>query len=66
MRKPVAWLVSWALYWAGGLVSRWAIRANEHRYAYGLWDVCQTLTRWSGAVQDWGGAGPWNEGPYLW
>jgi len=58
MRKLIGYIVSWALYWLGDLVSK-----PMHYFDWAwLYPVYNHLMIWSADVQDWSGAnGPWGE-----
>jgi hypothetical protein len=58
MKKFIGYVVSWALYWLGDLVSK----PMHYRYGYWLYPVYNRLMCWSVDVQDWAKVdGPWGE-----
>lgn len=56
MKKAIAWLVAWILFWLGHLVSLLMHQSNWLALLYIVYNKLMTL---SSNVQDWGGAGPW-------
>lgn len=72
MRKPIAWALSWALFWIGHVVSRTTVTPRYVDRLPQIWCDCfyciyNRLMIWSSDVQDWGGVspelGPW--GPAI-
>lgn len=58
IKKLIAYLLSWSLYWLGDGVSRIMHLANIFGILYPIYN---TLMIWSGNVQDWAG----NETPWI-
>jgi hypothetical protein len=57
MKKLVAYILSWSLFWLGDVVSR-VMRFDS---MWWLYPVYNWLMLWSMRVQDWAGnATPWN------
>jgi hypothetical protein len=58
MRKAIGYLVSWALFWLGDLVSR----ILNFDSMWWLYPVYCRLMQWSLQVQDWAGnTTPWSK-----
>lgn len=62
MKKIIGWLLSWTLYYMGDAVSKVLntnVVGNSERLASIVYPVYNWLMHRSDAIQNWGGAGPW-------
>ena len=58
MKKPVAYILSWTLYWLGDLISH----LLNFESLFWLYPVYNRFMQWSLRVQDWAGnTTPWRK-----